>query len=170
MSFPNIPDVNANITLTRDEVINLLYSSIAFEELGLAHIINVEAEKIQYVIGTWENQTSMPPTTTISDLIKINKAVDNTLKNVIKKEMLLQFKYVVANESNATLTDVTVTDSALGMISTGGILAPGQSFELIATCTAGLGLQANVGTVYGYLGSQLVSDSDLAYYFGDFPV
>ncbi|MEX0418494.1 hypothetical protein [Bacillus sp. C30] len=44
MSQPNLPDINPNITLTREEAINLLLSSIAMQELGLAHIIN-EREK-----------------------------------------------------------------------------------------------------------------------------
>ncbi|MDR5658559.1 hypothetical protein RH915_03550 [Serpentinicella sp. ANB-PHB4] len=49
MSFPNIPDVTPEIDIDREDVINLLLASIAFEELGLAHIFNAEAEKIQYI-------------------------------------------------------------------------------------------------------------------------
>src|SRR4051794_36229881 len=89
MSFPNIPNVTPSIEITRQEVINLLLASIAFEELGLAHIINAEAEKIQFVLGTL-NGVHLTPT--IEDLIALNESVDRTLKNVIKKEMLLQFK------------------------------------------------------------------------------
>jgi hypothetical protein len=89
LSFPNIPNVTPSIEITRQEVINLLLASIAFEELGLAHIINAEAEKIQFVLGTL-NGVNLSPT--IEDLIALNKSVDTTLKNVIKKEMLLQFK------------------------------------------------------------------------------
>ena len=55
MSYPNIPTVDATISITLEEAINLLLASIAFEELGLAHIINAEAEKIQYVLGTLED-------------------------------------------------------------------------------------------------------------------
>ncbi|MGR6008320.1 hypothetical protein ACT7CZ_05390 [Bacillus cereus] len=47
MSLPNIPDIEPHITLTREEVINLLLSSIAMEEIGLSHLINAEAEKIK---------------------------------------------------------------------------------------------------------------------------
>jgi hypothetical protein len=89
MSFPNIPNVTPSIEITRQDVINLLLASIAFEELGLAHIINAEAEKIQFVLGTL-NGVHLSPT--IEDLIALNESVDTTLKNVIKKEMLLQFK------------------------------------------------------------------------------
>lgn len=91
MSFPNIPDVTPEITISKTDVINLLLGSIAFEELGLAHIINAEAEKIQYVLGTLPGSTPATPAT-IDDLLIIDKSAEQTLKAVIKKEMLLQFK------------------------------------------------------------------------------
>lgn len=90
MSFPNIPNVTPSINLSRQDVISLLLASIAFEELGLAHIINAEAEKIQAVVGTLPN-TDLTATT-ISDLLATNKSVNDVLKTVVKKEMLLQFK------------------------------------------------------------------------------
>ena len=34
VSFPNIPDVNADIKITTEDSVNLLLASIAFEELG----------------------------------------------------------------------------------------------------------------------------------------
>ncbi len=91
MSFPNIPDVNPAIDIEREDVISLLLASVAFEELGLAHIINSEAEKIQYVLGTLEGRTPVAPTS-IDDLIAINNSVNGTLRSVIKTQMLLQFK------------------------------------------------------------------------------
>lgn len=84
MGMPNIPDITPNIDLDREDVINLLLISIAFEELGLAHIINAEGEKIQRVIEDEES--------TFDQLIEINRSVEKSLRNVIKKEMLLQFK------------------------------------------------------------------------------
>lgn len=89
MSFPNIPNVTPSIDIEREDVINLLLASIAFEELGLAHIINAEAEKIQAVVGTLPSNVVA---TTIEDLLSINQSVNQTLKTVVKKEMLLQFK------------------------------------------------------------------------------
>lgn len=90
MSMPNIPNIEPKITLQRDDAINLLLTSIALEEIGLSHIINAEAEKIQSVLGTLEGQKPNNPST--EDLIKIDNLVSKQLRNVIKKEMLLQFK------------------------------------------------------------------------------
>lgn len=91
MSMPNIPDVDADINITREQSVTLLLASIAFEELGLAHLINSEAEKIQYTLGTLENQPCVPMVT-INDLLCINDSVSKMLKNIIKTQMLLQFK------------------------------------------------------------------------------
>lgn len=90
MSLPNIPNITPTISISRTEVINLLLASIALEELGLAHIINAEAEKIQFVLGTLNGGSHVTPT--VPDLIAIDESVQTTLKEVIKKEMLLEFK------------------------------------------------------------------------------
>ena len=90
MSFPTIPNVTPSISLNRCQVTNLLLASIAFEELGLAHIINAEGEKIQAVLGTLPGVTI--PGTTISGLLSVNRAVNRTLQTVLKTQMLLQFK------------------------------------------------------------------------------
>lgn len=84
MGMPNIPDITPSIKIKREEVVNLLLASIALEELGLAHIINAEGEKIQAVV----NQRGC----TLNSLLCIDKSVDKVLRDVIKKEMLLQFK------------------------------------------------------------------------------
>lgn len=91
MSFPNIPNVTPVITITRDDSINLLLASIAFEELGLSHLINSEAEKIQYVLGTLEEQSPLEPAT-IGDLLEINRSVEQTLKSVVYGQMLHLFQ------------------------------------------------------------------------------
>lgn len=99
MTFPNIPDVGPAIDIEREDVISILLASIAFEELGLAHIINAEAEKIQYVLGTLQNESNSTKEDrhhckrpTIDDLLAINSSVNGTLRTVIKNQMLLQFK------------------------------------------------------------------------------
>ena len=90
MSFPNIPNITPSMSLTRTDAINLLLASVAFEELGLAHLVNAEAEKIQAVVGTLPNSNTTARD--ISDLLAINQSVNKTLRTAIKKEMLLEFK------------------------------------------------------------------------------
>lgn len=85
MSLPNIPDISPNITITQEDVVNLLLASIALEELGLAHIINAEGEKIQFAF-------ELDPPPTLDDLLEINSSVQRTLDMVIKNEILLSSK------------------------------------------------------------------------------
>lgn len=85
MGMPNIPDIKPKIDLDFEETILLLLSSIALEEISLAHIMNAEAEKIQEVVKA-------PGCNKIDDLLCIDKSVDLVLRDVIKKEMLLEFK------------------------------------------------------------------------------
>lgn len=90
MSQATIPNITPIIGITPGQSIALMLSSIAFEELALAHIINSEAEKIQFVVGTLPGIT--PPPVTISGLNEVNNLVNRTMQTVIKSEMLLQFK------------------------------------------------------------------------------
>lgn len=91
MSFPNIPPVSPAIDVTVEEVVSILLASIAFEELGLAHVINSKAEQIQFVLGTLTDQTTSAPPT-IADLLAIDQAVDGILRTVSLQEILLLFK------------------------------------------------------------------------------
>lgn len=59
MSMPNIPDIKPNVSITRDNGINIILSSIGMEELALSHFMNAEAEKIQYVIGTLHSEDEL---------------------------------------------------------------------------------------------------------------
>jgi hypothetical protein len=126
MSFPNIPDVNSKISFRQEDAINILLASIAFEELGLAHIINAEAEKIQFVLGTLktdaiERNPSPPPLPTIEDLLEIDRSVEQTLKTVIKTEILLQFKLEeIENISTSSTTTSTTTTTTTTTRKTNG--------------------------------------------------
>ena len=112
MSFPNIPDVDASVDISIEDSVNLLLASVAFEELGLAHLINAEAEKVQYVLGTLEGQEGPETPATVDDLLRVNRSVDQTLRDIIKKEMLLQFKLEdVLTISTTTSTSTTSTTS-----------------------------------------------------------
>lgn len=85
MSMPNVPDIKPEIELDFDETINLLLTSIALEELSIAHIMNAEAEKIQEVIKYKCND--------LEDLLEINKSVEKMVKTLIYKEILLENKF-----------------------------------------------------------------------------
>jgi hypothetical protein len=67
--MPTIPDIKPKIEIKFEETIVLLLSSIALEELGLAHIINAEAEKIQEVVKN-------PGCNKLGDSLCIDKSVD----------------------------------------------------------------------------------------------
>lgn len=88
MSMPSIPELNTDIS--KECAINNIIISIAMEELALAHILNAEGEKIQYVLGTLEGRD--PGEITICDILEVNKSLQKTLREVIKTEMLLQLK------------------------------------------------------------------------------
>ncbi|MBU8907600.1 hypothetical protein [Desertibacillus haloalkaliphilus] len=83
MTLPNVPNITPDIDLRRDDVINLLLAAIAMEEIGLSHILKAEGEKIE---------SSLCKATSFDEIIKVNKNTEKVLQNVIKKEMLLQFK------------------------------------------------------------------------------
>lgn len=84
MSLPNVPNITPCISLKRRDAINLILSSIAMEEIGLSHILNAEGEKLQYFLSTCPED--------LKSLLEINDSVNTTLRNVIKTQMLLQFK------------------------------------------------------------------------------
>ena len=90
MSLPTIPTITPSISINRTQVINMLLASVALEELGLAHIINAEGEKIQAVLGTLPGLSVKA--TSISGLLSVNREVRRTLQTIIKNQMLLQFK------------------------------------------------------------------------------
>ena len=90
MSLPTIPTITPSISLNRTQIVNLLLASVALEELGLAHIINAEGEKLQAVLGTLPGLSITA--TSISGLLYVNREVRRSLQTVLKNQMLLEFK------------------------------------------------------------------------------
>ncbi|MEG6523950.1 collagen-like protein, partial [Desulfotomaculum sp. 1211_IL3151] len=88
MSLPNIPAVSPS--LTRDEAINLIISSIAMEELGLSHITNAEGEKLQFLLGTLPGLTG--GFATISDILAANDSVREMLNSIANNQLFLKSK------------------------------------------------------------------------------
>ncbi|WP_410993772.1 collagen-like protein [Bacillus cereus] len=140
MSQPNLPNITPNITLTRDDALNLLLSSIAFEELGLAHIINAEGEKIQFALGTLPGVTG--PVASLQDVLNINSSVRDTLEIAMKKELLLGSKLDTVSdliESTGGPTGPTGPTGAIGVTGPTGITGPAGR---------GLGSFAYISQVY----------------------
>jgi len=101
MSLPEFP---TGTSLTREEAINQIISSIAMEELGISHIINAEGEKLQYVLGTVPGLTG--PNATIEDVLKVNESVRSILQHATESQSLLRNKLQNAL-SSAVLTGPT---------------------------------------------------------------
>ncbi|MGM9926133.1 MAG: hypothetical protein ACI35R_17950 [Bacillus sp. (in: firmicutes)] len=81
MSLPNISSCDS---VNRTEAINLLLASVALEEIGLSNILNAEGEKLQHFLK------SMPKD--LYEYLKINDSVNQTLRTIIKSQIMLQLK------------------------------------------------------------------------------
>jgi uncharacterized repeat protein (TIGR01451 family) len=115
MSLPSIPNITPTISLSTGQTVPLLLASIALEELALAHVLNAEAEKIQLVLGTLTptRTTFSPATVSLSNLLAIDSSTQTTLRDVIKKEMLLEFKFENVLDLIPT---ITTTPSGVGTL------------------------------------------------------
>jgi len=79
MGLPEIPKVS----VSRCDAINLLFTSIAAEELALSKVIREEARKLQKGICL---------SCDLCDLVEINESVNSILKTIIQKELVLLLK------------------------------------------------------------------------------
>lgn len=114
MSFPNIPDINPYINIKFEDAINLLLTSVAMEEMSVSKLIEAETQKKIYVTDDCKHRYHA-----LNDRIKINKSVDETIKNLIKLQMLLQFKLAEIKEIlSATSTTTTTTSTSTTTTST----------------------------------------------------
>ena len=111
MSMPNIPDLNPNVNIDRDDALNIIIASIGMEELSLAHIVNAEAEKIQFALGTLE--TAGGQAATMDQILETNQLAGKVLRDVIKNQMLLGMKMEDTVElAFNVLTTTTTTTTA----------------------------------------------------------
>jgi hypothetical protein len=141
LSFPTIPNITPTISVTVGQTIPLLLASIALEELALAHIINAEAEKIQFVLGTLDTGTTLsPPVVTLSNLLALDSSVQRTLRDVIKKEMLLEFKF----------------ENILDLLTSGTTGTGSLTISPVSGATCGATLPIS-GTLLGSLGTPLAN-------------
>ncbi|EST53759.1 hypothetical protein T458_23645 [Brevibacillus panacihumi W25] len=84
MSLPNIPDITPRIDLKREEVIHLLLTSVAMDEISLSQILNAEGENMQRLLE--QDHVSL------EDMIQMNRSVERMLRTMVGKQILLQFK------------------------------------------------------------------------------
>lgn len=113
MSFPKIPDIEPYISITFEDAINLLLTSIALEEVSLSKLIEAETHKILCVIEDCNHKHSA-----LQDALAVNKSVDDTVKNIIKLQMLLQFKLENIKEMLPSTTTSTTTSTSTSTTTT----------------------------------------------------
>ncbi|MFS0781698.1 BclA C-terminal domain-containing protein [Bacillus sp. 1P06AnD] len=146
MSQANIPNITPSISLTREDAVNLLISSIAMEELGLSHIINTQGENLQFAIGTLGDTPGTP-----AEIADINASIVQMLTAVGKQEFLMQSKLRNAmriptilgatGPTGATGSPTGVTGAPGSIGATGSIGPDGPTG---ATGSTGLGLSGGV--------------------------
>ena len=90
MSMPTIPDLEPTVTIDRDDALNIILSSIGMEELSMAHIVNAEAEKIQFALGTLESAGGTAAS--LEEIMQVNKSSNKMLRDIIKNQMLIGMK------------------------------------------------------------------------------
>lgn len=128
MSFPNIPDINPYINIKFEDSINLLLTSIAMEELSLSKLMDAETNKILCVLNDCKPHDcknehcgccgSCSKSNTLQDALEINKSVDDMIKNMIKLQMLLQFKFDNIKEILPCTSSTTTTSTSTSTTST----------------------------------------------------
>lgn len=109
MTQPIFPTISP--TLTREQAINLVLSSIAVEELGLSHILNAEGEKLQFILGTIPGLTGDSPT--IEDVLAANESVRNVIDSMMQNQILQNAKMALALEA-PVIAGVTGPTGATG--------------------------------------------------------
>lgn len=87
MSMPTFPKNDPS--LTREGSLNEIISSIAAEELSLSHLLNVEGEKLQYVLGT---MPGLDEAASLDEVMQVNKSVKDTLSGIMEQQMALTSK------------------------------------------------------------------------------
>nr|WP_301294554.1 collagen-like protein [Bacillus amyloliquefaciens] len=137
-----MPNITPVVTLSRDDTINLLLSSIAMEELGMAHILNAEGEKIQYALGTIPGLTGPP--SSLADILNLNESVRDTLDSLMKQELLLGSKL----DSISNIPTLAGPTGATGPTGPTGAVGPagatGPTGAIGPTGATGAGLQGIV--------------------------
>ena len=131
MSMPTFPKNDP--PLTREGSLNEIISSIAAEELSLSHLLNVEGEKLQYVLGT---MPGLDEAASLDEVMQVNKSVKDTLSGIMEQQMALTSKLGAVLKA-PTLPGPDGPDGAEGPAGpTGPTGAPGPNPTAIAAYAA----------------------------------
>jgi hypothetical protein len=79
-----IEELISKINIDRQKIIDITLASIALEQDGLARIIKAEGDKLKQMMNR-KNSCLTP-----EEFIAVNESVQKTLREVSKKEMLLE--------------------------------------------------------------------------------
>ncbi len=90
-----------------EDALNLLLNSIALEEVSLSKMLDAETKKMQYILEEYKHEKI-----SIYDTQDINKSVNQTIMNMIKLQMLLQFKLDNIMEVLPTTTTFSTTTTS----------------------------------------------------------
>lgn len=77
-----------------------------------------------------------------------------------------EYRFTVTNTGTATLQNVSVTDSHLGVVLSGLTLTPGEFEQVVRTGVLAAGQQTNTATATGTADGITASDTDVSNYFG----
>ncbi|MDD4076633.1 MAG: hypothetical protein PHT03_01485 [Bacilli bacterium] len=141
--------------MTNERIINVILSSIAIEELGLAHILNSLGEEIQLAAGTLPDREAIA--SSLTELLEINKSAALTLRSIIKKEMLLQFKL-----EKAMTIPRTECDQSLQMAVFANNDFTTESFSLINK-----NVQVNGNLTLNHSGNYFLGNTNVVHTFSD---
>ncbi|MDR1664085.1 MAG: hypothetical protein LBR83_04075, partial [Clostridiales bacterium] len=87
MSAPELP--NGKISLTREQALNAIITSIAMEETALSQLINAEGEKIKYAIDyikkNYDNHN-------LQKFLEVNESASSLLDTINAMQVLLKSK------------------------------------------------------------------------------
>jgi hypothetical protein len=107
MSFLNTPGTDGYNSVTREEAVNLLLTSIAQEEAALSKLMDAERNKVLYTINRYRHGRC-----DLKNVLEINKSVDSTIKNMMKYQMLLQHKLENVKELLASFPEESTEETA----------------------------------------------------------
>ncbi len=155
MSQPSFPTISP--PLDRGDAINQIISSIAYEELGLSHILNAEGENLQFVLGSLPGLTG--GNATYEEVVDVNGSVQDMLDSVLGSQLMLNSKMAAALQAPVIpgVTGATGATGATGPAegaagatgATGPTGAPGPNL----TATAGYAVNTAGSTISVALGA-----------------